>query len=94
MTKEEYKYIKPGDLVIGNDSNTYSITAKGVICEVVNPSKYGCIDEECSDIRMTVKVLGDDEVFFVRPIHFDVYYGKDIQVTDEEVLPLMKDLFK
>lgn len=91
MTKEEYEYLRPGDLAIGNDSNTYSITAKGVICEVVNPSE--CI-EEYPDIVMSVKVLGDDEIFDVYPGRFDVYYGEGIQVTEEEVLPLVEDLFK
>ena len=58
---------KVGDIVIGNDKNPYSVTAKGVKCEVVK-----VYDEH----YIRVRALNDFASFIVYPECFDLVNGE------------------
>ena len=63
---------KVGDIVIGNDKNPYSVTAKGVKCEVV---------KVCDKHYIRVKVLDHLEDFLVLSVYFDLVQSDEITIT-------------
>ena len=63
---------KVGDIVIGNDKNPYSVTAKGVKCEVV---------KVCDKHYIRVRVLDHLEDFLVLSVYFDFVQSDEITIT-------------
>lgn len=63
---------KVGDIVIGNDKNPYSVTAKGVKCEVVK-----VYDEH----YIRVRALNDFASFIVCSVYFDLVQSDEITIT-------------
>ena len=63
---------KVGDIVIGNDKNPYSVTAKGIKCEVV---------KVCDKHYIRVRVLDHLEDFLVCSVYFDLMQSDEITIT-------------
>lgn len=65
-----------GDIIIGNEKNAYSVTAKGVKCEVLGVTPSG---------EINVKVLAGDRnrgsKWYVNPEYFDLVSSDEITIT-------------
>ena len=77
---------KVGDLVIGNESNGYSITSKGVVCEVVEVFLERL--ESGDDIKVVTTADPEDTCpYEVRSERFDLYKAKEEEFDIQSVAP-------
>ena len=70
---------KVGDIIIGNDKNTYNYTAKGVKCKVISHLK----DDLFHDIK--VKILDEDGKYNVNSTYFDLVGTPKVTYTADTV---------
>jgi hypothetical protein len=101
MTKEEVRTLFPGDLLIGNELNTYGVTCKGAVCSFVGFSDSAVIwqdDKKNIDLNANRSFMVVDFkgcLYPVFPVFFDIYKQENVkEVTDEECMLFLNQLCK